>query len=74
MRDRAASSLSRTATSSYRIATFQKYQYIFKVMFFTHRDMQRYIENNAVTSIVTLNCNSKYRMLKNKALWALLYF
>ena len=47
---------------------------------FTHRDMQRYIEKYAVTSIVTLNCNGKdhryiyryryyrYRMLKNKAL------
>ena len=46
---------------------------------FTYRDMQRYIENYAVTSIVTLNCNGKYtyhyryyryRTLKNKALRA----
>ena len=29
------------------------------VTFLTHRDMQRYIEKYAVTSIVTLNCNGK---------------
>jgi hypothetical protein len=47
------------------------------VTFLTHRNMQRYIEKYAVTSIVTLNCNGKdhlryryyrYRMLNNKAL------
>jgi hypothetical protein len=45
------------------------------VTFLTHRNMQRYIEKYAVTSIVTLNCTGKdhrytyrYRMLKNKAL------
>ena len=50
------------------------------VTLFTHRNMQRYIEKYAVTSIVTLNRNGKdhrytyryryyrYRMLKNKAL------
>ncbi len=50
------------------------------VMFLTHRTMQRYIEKYPVTSIVTLNFNSKdhlytnrycyyrYRILKNKAL------
>ncbi len=50
------------------------------VTFLTHRNMQRYIEKYAVTSIVKLNCNGKdhrytyryryyrYRMLNNKAL------
>ena len=53
---------------------------LLNVTFLTHRDMQRYIEKYAVTSIVTLNCNGKdhryiycyryyrYRTLKNKAL------
>ncbi len=50
------------------------------VTFLTHRNMQRYIEKYAVTSIATLNCNGKdhrytcryryyrYPILKNKAL------
>ena len=34
--------------------------------FFTHRDMQRYIEKYAVTSIVTLNWNGKYDRYTNR--------
>ena len=61
---------------------FAKIPLHLNVTLFTHRDMQRYIEKYAVTSIVTLNCNGKdhrytyryryyrYRTLKNKALRA----
>ena len=75
----------------YHDTVFLPYRYFAKiplhlnVTLFTHRDMQRYIEKYAVTSIVTLNCIRKYyrytysyryyryRTLKNKALRAPLH-
>ena len=46
----------RTASKRY----FSKTPLHLNVTLFTHRNMQRYIEKYAVTSIVTLNCNGKY--------------
>ena len=46
-----------SATVPYRY--FAKIPLHLNVTLFTHRDMQRYIEKYAVTSIVTLNCNGK---------------
>jgi hypothetical protein len=69
----------RTAPKRY----FSKMPLHLNVTFLTHRNMQRYIEKYAVTSIVALNFNGKdhrytnryryyrYRMLKNKALQGL---
>ena len=63
---------------------FSKIPLHLNVTFFTHRDMQRYIEKFAIRSIVALNCNGKdhrytyqdryyrYRTLKNIALRATL--
>ncbi len=48
----------RTAPKRY----FSKMPLHLNVTFLTHRNMQRYIEKYAVTSIVTLNCSGKYNV------------
>jgi hypothetical protein len=55
-------SISISVTAPYRTWTFLFKNAIvhLNVTFFTHCEMQRYIEKYALKSIVTLNCNEKY--------------